>query len=325
MTTRRDGMRAIAVGMAWPPAAWAQSRKVYRIGVLEITSAAANLANLDAFLQGLREAGYVEGQNIIIDYRSADGRPERFAELAADLIRAKPDIILTRGTPAALAAKSAGSIPVVMTTSADPVGARVVASLARPGGNVTGLTTINSELAAKRVEILKDLIPGITRIAAFFNMGNPTSAGEWGQFDRTARALGLQALQFDIRDAEALRGAFKAAASQRVGAIVVNSEAVMTANRSSIIDLAARHKLPAMYSDREFVNVGGLMSYGALYPHQYYRAASYVDKILKGAKPGDLPIEQPTKLHLVVNQKTAKKLGLALSRDFLARVDEVID
>ena len=302
-------------------AACAQSGKVYRIGMLEIAPASANL---DALLRGLREAGYVEGRNLIIDYRSADGRPERFPELAADLVRAKPDIIVTRGTAAALAAKAAGSIPVVMTTSADPVGARVVANLARPGGNVTGMTTLVSELAAKRVEVLKELVPPGGRIAAILNLSNPTAVGERKQIERASSLLGLQVTVLDVRDAEALKRALETGLGEGASALLINAEAVVLANRQTIVDFAAKYKLPAIYSAREFVDAGGLMSYGVHYPHLYYRAASYVDKILKGAKPGDLPIEQPTKLNLVINLKAAKALGIAIPRELLLRADEVI-
>ena len=323
---RRDTVLAILALGAVPLPAEAQPRgKVYRIGVLDITSATLNRANLDAFLQGLRELGYVEGQNIIIDYRSADGRAERFPELAADLARAKPDIILVRGTPAALAAKGVGTIPVVMTSSADPVGPGVVASLARPGGNVTGLTTLTTELAAKRLEILKELVPGIARIAALYNGSNPADSAQRAEIERAARSLGLQAQVLDVRDAAGIGRAFDSAVEQRDDAALVSNEAVMAANRRSIVELAAKHRLPAMYSDREFVDAGGLISYGVHYPDMYRRAATFVDKIFKGAKPGDLPIEQPTKLELVINQKAAKALGLTIPRSLLFRADRVIE
>jgi putative ABC transport system substrate-binding protein len=302
----------------------AQSGKIYRIGLLETTSASANRANLDALLRGLRDAGYVEGQNIVIDYRSVDGRPERFPELAADLVRAKPDVILTRGTPAALAAKSAGSVPIVMTASADPVGSRLVANLAQPGGNITGLTSIVSELGAKRIEILKQLLPGAKKVAVILNMANTASQGQWKRIERAAGSLGVEVLLLDVRDAEALRRALDAAVDQGVSAVDDGGEAVSAANRRTIVDVAAKHKLPVIHSTREFVDAGGLMSYGVHYPHLYYRAAYYVDKILKGAKAGDLPIEQPTKLEFVINLRAAKALGIAVPRELLLRADEVI-
>src|SRR4051812_31942852 len=303
---------------------FAQSGRVYRIGVLDVVLASASPANMNAFLLGMREAGYVEGRNLIIDYRSADGRPERFPELAADLVRAKPDIIVTRGTVAALAAKAAGSIPIVMATSADPIGSGVVPNFARPGGTVTGLATLASELGAKRLEILKDLVPPGSRIAAILNLGNPNGEGERREIERAARSLGLQALVLDVRDAAALTRALATAVEQRAAALLINAETVVLANRRTIVEFSASHELPAMYSSREFVDAGGLMSYGVDYPHHYYRAASYVDKILKGAKPGDLPIEQPSKLNLVINLKSAKALGITIPRELLLRADQLV-
>jgi len=306
-------------------AAFAQPGKVYRIGILETTSASANRANLDAFLQGLREAGYVEGRNIVIDYRSVDGRSDRFPELAADLVRAKPDIIVTRGMTAALAAKAAaGSIPIVMATASDPVGAGIVPNLARPGGNLTGMTTLSSELDAKRLEVLKELLPSARRVAAVFNLSSPIAEGGRRRIERAAASLGLQVVVLDVRDANGLNRALGTLSQQRVSALLINADAVLIANRHTVIDFAAKHKLPVIYSARQYVDAGGLMSYGPNYPHLYYRAASYVDKILKGAKPGDLPIEQPTRLNLVINLKTAKALGIAIPRELLLRADEVI-
>jgi putative ABC transport system substrate-binding protein len=302
----------------------AQPARVYRIGVLEISAASANRANMNAFLLGLREAGYVEGKNLVIDYRSADGRPERFRELAADLVRAKSDVILTRTTPAALAAKAAGSIPIVMTTSADPVGSGVVPSLAKPGGLVTGLATMQVELAGKRVEIVKDLVPPNGRIGALTNMSNPNGPLQWKQIERATRTLGLQAVLLDARDAEQVGRVLQSGVQQRIDALVVNVEAAAMGSLRTIIAFAAKHKLPVMYSSPEFVEAGGLMSYGVHYPDLYYRAATYVDKILKGAKPGDLPIEQATKLNLVINLKTARDTGIEIPRELLMRADQLI-
>lgn len=295
----------------------AQSDKVYRIGMLETTSASANRANLKSFLQGMSEAGYVEGQNIVIDYRSADGRSERLPVLAAELVRAKADIIVTRGSAAALAARNAGSVPVVMATSADPVAAGVVKSLAHPGGNVTGLTTLVAEVAVKRIEMLKELVPQASRIAAMLNLANSTAIAERRQIERTAKSLGLQAIILDVRDAEGLNRALEAAVQQRADALVINSEAVVIANRKVIIDFARRHRLPVMYSAREYVEGGGLAAYGVNYPDLYYRAASYVDKILKGAKPGDLPIGKPAKLNFIINVRAATALGLPIPSHLL--------
>jgi len=305
-------------------ATFAQSGKVYRIGMLETTSESANRANLDAFLKGLREAGYVEGENIVIDYRSSEGRADRYPELAAELVRAKPDVIVTRGFAAARAAKNAGTIPIVMATSADPVAAGVVNSLARPGGNVTGLTTLVSELAAKRLEVLKELAPQASRVAAMLNLANPTAVAERRQIERASKSLGLEAIILDVRDAEGLDRALEAAVQRGADALLINAEAVVMANRTTILDFARKHRLPVMYSAREYVEGGGLIAYGVSYPHLYYRAASYVDRILKGAKPGDLPIEKPTKLYLVINVRAATALGIPIPSPLLLRADELI-
>jgi putative ABC transport system substrate-binding protein len=292
--------------------------------MLETTSESANRANLDAFLNGLREAGYVEGQNIVIDYRSTDGRADRYAELAAELVRAKPDIIVTRGFAAARAATNAGAIPVVMATSADPVAAGMVKSFARPGGNVTGLTSLVSDLAAKRVEVLKELAPKTSRVAAMLNLANPTAASERQQVERACKSLGIEAIIFDVRHVEDLKRALDAAAQRRADALLINAEAVLIANRTTILDFARKHRLPVMYAAREYVEGGGLIAYGVSYPHLYYRAASYVDRILKGAKPGDLPIEKPTKLYLVINVSAATALGIPIPSQLLIRADELI-
>src|SRR5215831_6873579 len=291
----------LALGVVLGPlGAQAQpSGKVWRIGMLETTSPTLNVANLDAFRQGLRDLGYVEGQNFVIEYRSADGRPERFPALATELVSLKVDVIVTRGTPAVLAAKKAtGSIPIVMATSADPPGYDVVSSLAHPGGNVTGLTTIAVELAGKRLQLLRETLPRIARVAELANTTNPASAANWRQLDVTARSLGLEPQLLDVRHPEDFARAFDAATKQRADALVV--------------DLSATHRLPAIYASREFVDAGGLFAYGAKQTDLYRRAASYVDKILKGAKPADLPVEQPTTYELVVNLKTAKALGLTI-------------
>jgi putative ABC transport system substrate-binding protein len=317
-------LAALFAALALSAAAHAQSGKVYRIGILETRSASANRANLDSFLRGLKESGYSEGRNLVIDYRSAEGRSDRFAELARDLVRARPDVIVTRGTPAALAARDAGSLPVVMVSIADPVGTKVVASLARPGGRVTGLATIVSEVHGKRLELIRELLPSVKRIGYFHNTGNPNSEKQWQEIEQRARSLGLESRAFVATDAQTLQRALDAALEQRVGALLLSAEGLVLANRALIIDFAARKKLPVIYSAREFVDDGGLISYGADYPHLYYRAASYVEKILKGAKPGDLPIEQPTKLELVINMKTAHALGIKIPRDVLLRADQVI-
>ncbi|HYR34735.1 MAG TPA: ABC transporter substrate-binding protein [Burkholderiales bacterium] len=301
-----------------------QSGKVHRIGMLEITPESANRANLNAFLEGLRKAGYVEGENFVIEYRSVDGQPGRFPKGAAELAAAKVDIIVTRSTAAALAAKKLGSIPVVMTSSADPVAYGVVASLARPGGNVTGLSTMVGELAAKRLRVLKQLVPQAKRVAAPLNLGNVTAAAERRQIEAAAKSLGMQAIILDVRDAEALGGALETAVQQGADALLVNAEVVVMGNRRTVIDFARKHRLPAMYAAREYVESGGLVAYGVNYPDLYSRAASYVVKILKGAKPGDLAIGKPTKMNLVINARAATELNVSIPSTLLQSVDELI-
>jgi putative ABC transport system substrate-binding protein len=306
-------------------AATAQSAKVYRIGLLELSPARANRANLEALIRGLRDAGYVEGTNLIIDYRSADGRAERFADLAANLARAKPDVIVTRGTPAALAARNASSIPVVMAASADPVGNRIVASLARPGGHVTGLSALLNELAPKRVEILKELVPGLGKVGVAINPSSVATMGQLRELRRAGKPLGVEAVNVDVADLSRIGGTLEQARKDGIGALVIGTEVISSPDRHrALIELSVKNKLPAMFVERQSVEMGGLISYGVHYPDLYYRAASYVDKILKGANPGDLPIEQPSKLELVVNLKTAKAMGIAVPQKLLLRADEVI-
>jgi putative ABC transport system substrate-binding protein len=312
------------LALAVSSAACAQSAKVYRIGVLETPAASANRKNLDALLRGLRQAGYFEGRNLVLDYRSTDGTPRGYQEVAMDLVRAKPDIIVTRGTSATAAAKKAGSIPVVMTAAADPVGSGLVANLAHPGGSVTGLTSLVTEVHAKRMELIKELFPAARRVGFVANPDNANTPAQWQQVERAARALGLEARLVGVRDAEMLRQNLESVRRQGIGALLVNTESVMLANRQAIVDFGAAQRMPVMYSSREFVDAGGLVSYGVDYPALYYRAATYIDKILRGAKPGDLPIEQPTKFELVINLKAAKALGVTVSRELLARTDEVI-
>ena len=322
---RREFLGALAGGLLAAQAAEAQQTgKVYRIGMLERTPATINAANLDGFRQGLRELGYVEGKNLVIEYRSADGYDERFPALATELVRLKPDLILTRGTPAALAAKNATvTIPVVILGIGDPVRQGVVASLAHPGGNITGLSAVVTELYAKRVQLLRDLIPRAARIAALFNMSNPAIPPQWKEVEMAARSLGLQSQLLDVRKPEDLAPAFEAAIRHRADALIVGLETLTLTKQHVVVDLAARHRLPAMYASTEFV--GGLVAYGVHYPDQYRLAASFADKIFKGAKPADLPVEQPTKFELVINTRTAKALGLTVPPSVLGRADEVIE
>jgi putative ABC transport system substrate-binding protein len=247
---------------------------------------------MNAFRKGLLELGYFEEKNYVIEYRSADGVAERFPHFAAELVSLKVDVIVTRGTPAAQAAKSATTtIPVVMAAIGEPLGVGVVASFARPGGNVTGSSAFNIELAGKRVELVKELIPGISRVALLSNMTNPVTPPQWEETKRAARSFGLEADFLDVRSEADIGPAFETAVNRRVDAVIVAGDAVTLANYQLIVDLAARNRLPTVYFSREFVDAGGLMAYGVSYPPLYFRAAAFVDKILKGAKPGDLPVE----------------------------------
>ena len=315
---------ALLLACALPLAGWAQSPPLHRIGMLATTSEAANRANLEAFRKGLREAGYVEGESYVIDYRSTEGRQERFAQLAEELLAMKPEVIVTRGFAAARAAKEAGAAAVVMATSADLVAAGVVKSLAHPGGNVTGLTTLVSELAGQRVGVLKELAPQAKRLAAMLNLGNPTAAAERRQIESAAKTHRIEAIIYDVRNAEDLQRSLEAASQRGVDALLINGEAVPLANRGLILDFARHHRLPVMYAAREYVEGGGLIAYGVSYPHLYYRAASYVDRIFKGAKPADLPIEKPSKMSLVINVSAATALGIPIPSRLLLRADELI-
>jgi putative tryptophan/tyrosine transport system substrate-binding protein len=325
---RRQFLTLLGGGaVALPLAARAQPMaKVWRVGMLETTAATLNAANLDAFRQALRQLGYVEGQNLIVEYRSGDGHIDRFPQLAAELVHLNVDIIITRGTPAALAAKKATTtIPIVMAAIGEPVETGMVASLARPGGNVTGLSAFVTELTAKRVEIMRELIPQLSRMALIDNMANRSVPAQWDEMKRAAVAFGIQPQLYDVRKAEDMERAFSSAIAQRVNALSVGNDSVLIANRIQVVQLAARHRLPAIYATRDFVDAGGLLSYAAHYPDLYRRAAAYVDKIFKGAKPADLPVEQPTKFEIVVNLKAASALGLEVPPTLLARADEVIE
>ncbi len=300
-----------------------QPGKVYRLGILESLPAARNAANLDALRAALRDLGYVEGTNLVIEYRSADGRAERFPDLAADLVRLRVDVIVTRGTPAAMAAKAATvAIPTVMATMGDPHA--MVAGYAHPGGNVTGVTTFSTELIGKRIELLKELLPGLSRIALLHDMGNPAAAPEWEETKTAARSLGLRADLLDVRNPEDLPRAFETARRRRVDALLIGFDGLTQMHRRAIVDLVARHRLPAVFPAREFVDAGGLLAYAVSYPALYSRLAAFVDRLFKGAKPAELPVEQPTRFELVVNLRTAQALGLTVPQSVLLRADAVI-
>jgi putative tryptophan/tyrosine transport system substrate-binding protein len=297
--------------------------KVYRIGILEAIPATQNGANLDALRNGLRDLGYIEGRNLIIQYRSADGRAERFVDLASELVRLNVDVIVTRGTPAASAAKNAtGTIPVVMATMGDP--RAIVGSFARPGGNITGVTTFSTELTAKRIELLKELAPNLSRVALLHNMSNPAVPPEWDETRTAAHALGVQAELLDVRNADDLGRAFELAVRQHVDGLIVGADGLIQTHQQAIIDWVAGRRLPATYPSREFVEAGGLIAYAVNYPDLYFRLARYIDKIFRGAKPSELPVEQPAQFELVINVKTAKALGLTIPQSLLLRATEVI-
>ena len=321
---RREFISLITSAMAWPFAARGQARKVYRIGVLEPTPAVQNATNFNALRDGLRKLGYVEGQNLVIEYRSADGRAERFPDLASELVRLKVDAVVTRGTPAVQAAQQAsGTIPIVMAAMGAPF--LVAASLPRPGGNVTGLTTFSQELIGKRIELLKELVPNLSRLALMHNIGNPMGPPEWEEAKSAARSTALEVLLLDVRHKDDLHQAFERAVQERVDALIVGADGLTQVEQRTIVDLAARNRLPAIHPSRDFVEIGGLLAYAVSYPALYLRAASLVDKILKGVKPADIPLEQPTRFELVINLKTAKTLGLTVPSPLLARADEVIE
>jgi len=315
--------------VAWPLAAHAQQQAgtVPRIGFLGLTSPSDRPSLLDAFRQGLRELGWVEGQNIVIDYRYAEGRVDRLPDLAAELVRLKVDLIVSEGTQGVTAARNATeTIPIVMITVRDPVGTGLIASLARPGGNVTGMSgSAGLEIVAKQLELLKETVPKIRRVAILSNPANAYHPLANREVTVAARSLGVQLQLLEARGPTEFDGAFAAMATERAGGLLVVSDAIFNSNRTRLADLAARSRLPAAYGVRESVEAGGLMSYGTSFLDLYRRGAAYVDKILKGAKPADLPVEQPTKFELVINLKTARALGLEVPPTLLARADEVIE
>src|SRR6266700_5523782 len=305
-----------------------QAGKVPRIGFLRVTSPSDRPPLLDAFRQGLRELGWVEGQNIVIDYRYAEGRVDRLPDLAAELVRLKVDLIVaSAGTQAATAAKNATeTIPIVMIYVRDPVGTGLIASLARPGGNVTGVSgSAGLELFAKQLELLKETVPKIRRVAILSNPANAYHQLAIREVNVAARSLGVQLQLLEARGPNEFDGAFAAMAKERVEALLVLSDSIFNSHRTRLADLAARSRLAAAYGVRESVEAGGLMSYGPSFLDLYRRSAAYVDKVLKGAKPADLPVEQPTKFELVINLKTAKALGLTIPQSLLLRADQVIE
>src|SRR5262245_2328758 len=313
----------VLVAAADPPVVDAQrAERLHRIGMLERTSMTNNTANVESFRRGMRDLGYTEGKTFVVEYRSAEGRDERYASLAAELVEARVDLILTRGTPAALAVKKATTTtPVVIVGVGDPVGQGIVASLAHPGGNITGLSAAVTDIYPKRVQLLKELVPRAMRIGGLFNMSNPALPPQWREIEVASRSLGLDAHLLDVRKPEDLEPAFDAATRQRIEALIVGLDTLTQTHQHAIVALAARRRLPAIYASAEFAD--GLMAYGVNYPETYRHAASYVHRILKGTRPADLPVEEPTKLELVINVKAASAIGLTIPPALLLRADRV--
>jgi putative tryptophan/tyrosine transport system substrate-binding protein len=304
-----------------------QPGKIFRVGFLDSSTASGMAVVLEAFRQELSKLGWVEGKNIAFEYRFADGKNDRLPELAADLVRLKVDLIASTSTASALAAKdTTTSIPIVMANSSDPVGAGVVASLARPGGNVTGFSSLSPDLNTKRLEILKNAVPKLARIGVLRTPGASTGVDiQLKELRPAAVRLKLILEEIETRlDANGLESAFQSATQKKVGAITMVTSPRLFAERKHIVELADKYRLPAIYYLKEFVDEGGLMSYGADYPDQFRKAAHYVDKILKGIKPADLPVQQPTKFEFVINLKAAKQIGLTIPPEVLARANKVI-
>ena len=318
---------AVAVLLAPPGVEAQRAGKVPRIGFLSPSSLSDPRTQLfiEAFQQRLRELGWIEGQNIAIEYRWAEDRTERLPDLANNLVSARVDVLVAATSPAIQAAKQAtGTIPIVMAGAVDPVATGFVASIARPGGNITGLSDMSSELVGKQLEILKEVVPRVSRVALLWNPANPSNAPQLRHAQEAGRASGLGLLSHEVRGAAEIDSAFAAITSEGAGAVIVMVDAIFIAHRTRIAQLAAKGRLPAMYGRTDHVKAGGLMAYGPNIADLYRRTATYVDKILKGSNPADLPVEQPTKFELVVNVKTATSLGLTIPQSVLLRADQVI-
>jgi putative ABC transport system substrate-binding protein len=319
------GLAAGAFILALCISAQAQKRQPARIGFLATVPLSVITNRLETFRQGLREHGYTQGENIVIEWRSAEGNEERLPALAAELVRLKMQVIVSAGSPATRALKMATStIPIVMALDPDPVGNQFVASLARPGGNVTGLSLLSPEITGKQLELLKELLPKLSRVAVLGSSTRPGNAQAIRETEFAAAKLGVRLQNLDVRTSEDVEKAFRAARQARAEALLVLTGPQLNARRKAITERAAQNRLPAIYERTEFVNDGGLMVYGANITELSHRAAYYVDKILKGAKPADLPVEQPTKFELVINLKAAKQIGLTIPPNVLVRADRVI-
>jgi putative ABC transport system substrate-binding protein len=302
-----------------------QAKKIPRLGFLFVSSLSSNLARVNAFRQGLRELGYIEGKNIIIEWRSADGKPDRLPAIASELVHLQLDALVTAGPAATGPAKQAtATTPIIMAQDSDPIGNGFVASLARPGGNITGLSALSPEISGKQLELLKEIVPKLSRLAVFGISNRPGNAQALKEIELAARPLGVQLQYLDIPTANDIETAFGAASKGRADAVLMLGNPVTTSHRSQITAFAAKNRLAAIYDRPEFVEDGGLMTYSVSQNDLYRRAATYVYKILKGAKPADLPVEQPTKFELVINLKAAKQIGLTIPPTVLARADKVI-
>ena len=320
------GLLVCAILFALCPSAEAQQpTKIPRIGYLSGSSPSANAARVEAFRQGLRELGYVGGKNIVIEYRYAEGKLDRLPAIAAELVRLKVDVIVAAGPlPTRYAKQATASIPIVMAYDDDPVGSGFVASLARPGGNITGLATLAPEISGKQLELLKEIVPKLSRVGVLGDVIRPGTPQALREINVAADAFGVQLQYLEVRGLKDIETAFRAASKERADAVLVLGSPVLTPRRKQVADLAVKSRLPAIYRNLEFVEDGGLMAYGVNLNDQYRRAATYVDKILKGAKPADLPVEQPTKFEFIINLKAAKQIGLTIPPNVLARADRVI-
>jgi putative tryptophan/tyrosine transport system substrate-binding protein len=302
-----------------------QPTKIPRIAYLGFGDPSANLARTEAFRQGLRELGHVEGKNIIIEWRSADGKSDRLSAIAAELVSIPVKVIVTGGSTSTRAAKAATStIPIVITNDPDPVGDGLVGSLAHPGGNITGLSTLAPELSGKRLEILREIVPKLSGVAVLGTSTQPGFAHQLKELEVAAKAFGVKVQKLDVLDAKDIETAFRTAKKGQAEGVVVLTSPVLSTQRTQVVDLAVKNRLPATYSDSRYVEVGGLMTYGVSFFDLDQRAATYVDKILKGAKPAELPVEQPKKFEFIINLKAAKQIGLTIPPNVLARADRVI-
>ena len=328
MVTRRKLVIALGACAFAPLASFAQQppAKIPRIGFLGSTTAPAFASRVDALRAGLRDLGYVEGKNIIIEWRWAEGKLDRLSDLAADLVRLKVDVIVTSDGIVIGAVKNATrTIPIVMTQSIDPVDLGFVASLAKPGGNITGLSFMSPEISGKGLELLKEISPKMTRVAVLAAVTTPPTDAWIQAMEAAAKKLGVKLQILRPADADGIDSAFSEMTKAHAGAIVVRPNPILLQNQTRIVTLAARNRLPTMFPNRTYVDAGGFMSYGAVFDDLWRRSATYVDKILKGAKPGDLPVEQPTKFELIINMKTAKALGIKIPYSILLRADKVIE